>query len=1019
MTASAPETKVDFATLRRRLAQLRGPAYWQSLAELAETPEFLERVQHELPAFAAAAASSYDRRRFLQLAAASMALMGLAACGPEVNPRDREAYVEQPPGIVPGRSRYYATATALQGYGSGVLIEHQMGRPIKVEGNPDHPASLGATSAIGQATILGLYDPLRAEAVTHEGEIAPWQALATAVFDRRQRLLPRNGAGLALLTGTVTSPTLLAQIARLRGQFPSLGWYRWEAVDRDQVRAGARLAFGRAVDLLPDFASADVILAIDGDFLESAPGHLRFARDFASRRRAAEMGARMSRLYALESTPTLAGAKADHRLALSPFEIDAAMRRLAGALGAGPESWAAATHPRARELDAIAANLRGARGRSLVHVGAAQTAQVHALAHAINQAIGALGSTIIAIEPVAAEPQDEPRGEAQGEAHLGAQPLVALTEAIGRGAIDTLVVLDASNPVYSSPVDLELERALRRVPFSIYLGQYADETAAAVHWHVPQAHEYEAWSDVRAYDGTVTIQQPQLSPVGDRRSAHELLALLSGDLTPDGLTLVRSQWQSQAQASGDADLFWHEALRTGVVPHTSAARATVTLQPNLAERIAEPPAETVTLRATASTPEATARPLTALFRPDLLLWDGRFAENGWLQEMARPFTRLTWDNAALIGPRTAERLGLGTADMVEITSGARRIRAPVWVLPGQADDCITLTLGYGRRRAGPIGERVGFDAYALRASDSPWEVSGVVVRKAEGRHEFAPIQHEAGTLGRDIVHEGTLEQFLRQPDFLRGEAPADSLYPAFLYEGIAWAMSINLNACIGCQACVAACQAENNSPIVGKTEVGRGREMHWLRIDRYYSGSLDDPQVVFQPVPCMQCENAPCEVVCPVHATVHDSEGLNVMVYNRCVGTRFCSNNCPYKVRRFNFLDYTARELRPRESWNPEVSVRGRGVMEKCTYCIQRTRAALIDADRENRRVRDGEVVTACEQACPTRAITFGDRNDPQSAVARRKASPLDYVMLASLNTRPRTSYEALIRNPNPDLGDV
>ena len=739
-----------------------------------------------------------------------------------------------------------------------------------------------------------------------------------------------------------------------------------------------------------------MIVAVESDFLESAPGHLRFARDFASRRRAAEVKERMSRLYALESTPTLAGAKADHRLALAPAAIEAAMRRLAGMIGAGPSEWARAAGPHAKMLDAMVADLQRAKGRALVHVGASQPAAVHALGVAINQTLGAYGQTLSMIEPVAPPPQ-------------AGSSLSDLTEAISRGQIDTLIIL-ADNPVYGAPADLDFARALRTVPFSIYLGDYADETAEAVHWHVPRTHEYEAWSDVRAFDGTVSIQQPQMLRRGERHSAHELLAVFSGQTTPDALAILRGYWQERARdaANPNFDDYWTNALSVGIVPDTAAPRIQVQPRADLMRSLES-------IGGTAPSAEA----MTVLFRPDFYLWDGRFADNGWLQEMGRPFTRLTWDNAALLSPRTAQRLRLETGDLVEVGHEGRRVRAPVWVLPGQADECVTLPLGYGRRRTGPVGDGVGFNAFELRARATPWNAPGAVLRKLDGRHDFAVIQHEGRTLGRDLVREGSLAEFLKNPRFLNYGPSGESLYPSHPYPGIAWGMSVNLDACIGCHACVTACQAENNSPVVGKTEVSRNREMHWLRIDRYYDGPLEDPELVFQPVPCMQCENAPCEVVCPVHATVHDSQGVNVMVYNRCVGTRFCSNNCPYKVRRFNFFDYSASDPRPRESWNPEVSVRARGVMEKCTYCVQRTRMAMILADREDRRIRDGEVVTACQQACPTKAIVFGDQNDPQSAVARRKASPLDYAMLGELNTRPRTTYEALIRNRSPALGDA
>jgi molybdopterin-containing oxidoreductase family iron-sulfur binding subunit len=568
------------------------------------------------------------------------------------------------------------------------------------------------------------------------------------------------------------------------------------------------------------------------------------------------------------------------------------------------------------------------------------------------------------------------------------------------GKVDTLLILGV-NAAYTAPAELDWAGALQQVPQSIYLGEYADETAAQCRWHIPASHEYERWSDIRAHDATVTIQQPQVRPLYGGRSAHEILAMLLGTTQPDDYALLRSRWQGVSGAA-NFERFWIDSLRSGVVANSAAPSIAVAPRADYAD--AFPPLATG------------SSALTLLFRPDIGLWDGRYAENGWLQEMARPFTRLTWDNAAAIAPATAARLGLAQSDMARLTVEGRQLQAPVWILPGQAENCVTLHLGYGRRRAGPVGTDIGANAYALRSAGAPWSAGGLTLAKTGTGYAFASEQHDALIEGDDLVREATLAAYLHDPQSLKRKQDDASLYPGYAYDGIAWAMSINLNSCIGCQACVVACQAENNIPVVGKKEVGRGRVMHWLRIDRYYKGDIDAPGIVFQPVPCMQCENAPCEVVCPVQATVHDAEGLNVMVYNRCVGTRFCSNNCPYKVRRFNFFDYTGDDARPRESWNPDVTVRARGVMEKCTYCVQRTRKAMIEADKENRGVADGEVQTACQQACPTQAITFGNKSDPQSAVARRKASVLDYSLLDELNTRPRTTYAMAIRNPNPKI---
>ncbi len=966
-----------------------GEKYWRSLEELAESPDFADVVEREAPRFRHPS-SGYDRRRFLQLMAASIALGGLTGCGSEANLRQLLPYVEQPPGIVPGRSRYYATATTLNGYATGVLIAHQMGRPVKVEGNPDHPASRGAASAIMQASILSLYDPQRAQSIVGAGQVETWQGLLTALHEKRSIFETNHGEGLALLTGAVTSPSLAAQIADLQKQFPAMRWRQWEPLAAEDQSAALQQAFGRPVETTFNLDAADVIFAIESDLISAAPGWLSYARQFAARRRPAESGGAMSRVYAIESAPTLIGAKADHRLALRPAEIDAAVRIVAATIGAGPQEWAEIEIGNAAWFKAAAEDLARHKGRALVHAGREQPREIHLLAAAINAALGAFGATISAIEPVVASPAPS------------LQSLRELVDAMKAGRIDTLVMLD-TNPVYAAPADFEFAEALRRVKFSACLSLYADETATASTWRAPLAHEYETWSDARAFDGTITIQQPQVRQLYGGHSAHEILAALQGDTQPESYVLLRDYWRARAQQEnrGEFEQFWRESLRVGVIANSAAATVSAPTQVNLAASVGAPARKTSAIE--------------LLFRPDEAVWDGRLADNAWLLETPRAFTRLTWDNAALIAPATARRLDVVEGDMLEITAGAGKLKAPAFVLPGHAPDCVTLPLGFGRR-AGGLSVGQGFDAYRLRAAATPWVAAATSVAKTGERVPLATVQGHDRVAGRDLIREGALADFQKHPDFLRQKPTEESLYPSYDYPGAAWAMAIDLNSCIGCQACVVACQAENNVPIVGKDQVLDRRIMHWLRIDRYYSGSADAPDVAFEPMPCMHCENAPCEVVCPVHATVHDHEGLNLMVYNRCVGTRFCSNNCPYKVRRFNFFGYSDRTDRPPESWNPEVSVRGRGVMEKCTYCIQRIRAAEIDADRDNRKLRDGDVVTACQQSCPTQAIVFGDRNDRASAVAKRKASPLDYTLLDELNTRPRTSYAAMIRNPNPSI---
>lgn len=986
---------LDFEAVRRRLAGTRGREYWRSLEEAAGHPEFARLMAEEFPGAEGWADASVNRRRVLQVMAACVALATVNGCGPEKSRKRLLPYVQEPEGLVPAVPRMYASAVTFGGYAEGVLVKHYMGRPIKIEGNPDHPASLGATSHWSQASILSLYDPERSQLPLRRGQAASEEEFVSALVERRATWLQNHGQGLRILTGSVTSPTLVAQLQALLHSFPEARWHQWEAIGRDTVADGARQAFGRPLDAILHVDQADVILAVGSDALSSAPGHLRYAREFASKRRVAETHGRMSRLYAIECTPTLAGSVADHRLVLPPEEIVRALASLAVALKAAPEGFAPAA---SQWLAAVARDLTAHQGAALVHVGPELPAEAHVLGHAINEALGSRGRTVEMIEPVAADDTGQPGS------------LADLVRDMQAARVDTLMILDG-NPVFTAPSDLDFASALGRVPFSVHLGPYVDETAQRCLWHVPETHELEAWSDGRAYDGTASIIQPQVRPLYLGRSRHEVLDLLQGNLSPNGLMLVQNAWRSHPAQRQDFDRFWREALRHGVVPETSAEPVDVALRRDAVAAIKLPPPRS-------------GEAITVLFRPDEGTWDGRFADNGWLQEMPRWHTKLVWDNAALIAPRTAERLKLRSEDVIEIRSGDRRIEMPVWILPGQAESCVTLPVGFGRRVAGHVGQGAGIDVYPLRASDAPWQRPDVTLKPVGRRYHLVSSQHEWTMAGRDMVISAPLDQFQNDPEFLRKieerdpEAPKRSLYPPHPYDNRAWAMAVNLNSCIGCSACVIACAAENNTPVVGKEEADRGRLMHWLRIDRYYSGELDAPDTFFQPVPCMHCENAPCEVVCPVQATVHDSEGLNVMVYNRCVGTRFCSNNCPYKVRRFNFFGYTRNDPRLPEAWNPDVTVRDRGVMEKCTYCVQRIREAEIAADRDNRPIRDGEVVTACQAACPTQAIVFGDLDDPNSAVKARKSSPLDYALLSELNTRPRTTYEAQLRNINPELAE-
>jgi molybdopterin-containing oxidoreductase family iron-sulfur binding subunit len=964
--------------------------YWRNVRELADSPGFAEVIERELPRFRGAL-DGMDRRRFLQIMAAPMALAALSGCGPEPDPRQLVPYVEQPPDLVASVPRQYTTAFTSAGYAEGVVLRHLMGRPVKVEGNPLHPASLGAASAPMQASLLSLYDPRRAQTILGGGQIQSWPGFVAALYARREALLASGGKGLRLLTGTITSPTFASQAADMRRQFPEMRRVGWEPIDRDTERSADIGLFGRGFDRVYDLAKAQIIFGVESDLISTAPGWLAYARQFAAGRRPFENGGRMSRLYAIESTPTLLGGKADHRLALQPAEIASALRYIAGAVGAGPREWTQVETGRTGWLAAAAAELLANRDGVLIHAGREQPTEIHLLANALNSALGAFGSTIGLIDPVAAPPE-------------APQSLAELVADMNAGSVDTLVMID-TNPVYGAPADLDFAGALKRVRFSVSLSLYPDETARASTWLIPQSHEYETWSDARAFNGVATIQQPQVLPLYGGHSAHEVLAVLQGDAAPNAQQLVRETWRDRAakEGRGDFPAFWHEALRAGVV---AGSAAPLLPAPSINDNSA----------VLGGTAPNIAPGLTLLFRPDEAIWDGRLADNAWLLELPRPFTRLTWGNAALIAPQTAARFGLETQDVALVGTRYGQVRAPIFVLPGQAENCVTLTLGFGRRE-GALAVGIGYDAFRLRGAAEPWSTAATSFIKTGERFPLAEAQGHDDVAGHDdLIREGTLTQFVEQPEAFAQRSEKNSLYPEFEYPRHAWGMSIDLNSCIGCQACVIACQAENNIPTVGKEQVLQHRIMHWLRIDRYYRGAPDNPEFAFEPMPCMHCEKAPCEVVCPVHATVHDHSGLNLMVYNRCVGTRFCSNNCPYKVRRFNFFGYAGDQERPPQSWNPDVSVRGRGVMEKCTYCIQRIRHAVIQSEVEQQPLADGAIATACQQSCPTQAIVFGDINDPDSAVARRKASVLDYVLLKELNTRPRTSYLALVRNRNPSI---
>ncbi|MGA9390209.1 MAG: TAT-variant-translocated molybdopterin oxidoreductase [Candidatus Sulfotelmatobacter sp.] len=1003
--------KLDLDSLRAQIEtaaeQKAGPEYWRSLEELAGSADFQEALHREFPRGASEWVDSVSRRGFLKVMGASMALAGMTGCV-KLPLEPIVPYVRQPEEVIPGRPMFYATAMTLGGYANPLLVESHLGRPTKIEGNAQHPASLGGTDIFAQASILGMYDPDRSQSVVSMGDQRSWQSFVTAIRGPLSAQKALQGAGIRILTTTISSPTLADQLRNFLKVYPQAKWHVYEPVNRDNVLEGAKLAFGQPAETRYDFEKADVIVSLDADFLYAGfPGNVRYIRDFAKRR---NPDGKMNRLYVVESTPTTTGAKADHRWPMRASEIENLAHDLSSHIPVNPPAGGVAgDFPGFGGI--VFQDLLAHKGSSLVIAGDHQPPVVHAFAHAVNQALGNIGKTVFYTDPVDANPVNQ------------TESLKDLVGDMNAGKVDLLVII-GGNPAYDAPVNLDFAKVLKsdKVPLRVHFGLYQDETAELCQWHINQAHELETWGDARAYDGTASIIQPLIAPLYQGKSAVEFVALLANQSDASGYDLVRAYWQKQ-HAGADFEAFWRKSLHDGWIEGTSY----------------EP--KSVAIKNDNFGWNATTAPAIELhIRRDPSIYDGQFSNNGWLQELPKPMTKLTWDNAVLIGPKMAERLQVKTLDLVELELNGKKVTGPVWVQVGHPDNSATVTLGYGRKRAGRVGTAVGFDAYPLRTSTAPWFATGLQIRKTGEKYVLASTQgyqwmDTPNGDHRPLVRETALEEYRKNPDFAKEEgeepAPGLTLYKPYPYkeEAYAWGMAIDLNSCVGCNNCMVACVAENNIAIVGKEQCAIGRHMHWIRVDTYYqypdqeAHDRDNPKAFFQPVPCQQCENAPCEVVCPVGATNHSSEGLNDMVYNRCVGTRYCSNNCPYKVRRFNFFLFQDWETPQYKLMrNPDVSVRSRGVMEKCTYCVQRINEHKIDAEtasvREGKeiKVNDGELQTACQQSCPANAIIFGNINDPNSKVSRLKAQSRNYSLLGELNTRPRTTYLAEVGNPNPEL---
>jgi molybdopterin-containing oxidoreductase family iron-sulfur binding subunit len=988
---------------------------WRSIEERAQvtTPG----AANEFPG-GASELEGVSRRGFMQLVGVSTAVAaGAAACQ---KPNEKIVpFVRRPEELTPGNALHFATGYAEEGFTSGLLVESHEGHPTKVEGNPSHPETLGATTVAEQALILGLYDDDRAKQLRRGAAPIAWPTFLAEVKSRSAALAANGGAGLRFLTGPTTSPLLADLRRRILEKFPRAKFVSYSSVAADGAIEGTKLAFGRPLMARHHLSAASVILSLDADFLNDGPEQTRLAREFAARR---EPSREMNRLYVVEPAMTVTGSVSDHRLRLRGGDVGSFAASLCamlsgkglaalgpvGSLGHGAGQWDS------KWLVALASDLEKNRGRSLVIAGRRQPAVVHALAAALNAALGNVGATVEYGLPLTTDPT------------AGVDPLRALVGEIADGSVDTLVIT-AENPAYSAPVDFKLPQLLKRVPNVVYHGLYEDETAQTCNYFVPAAHALESWGDGRATDGVVSIIQPLIAPLWGGRTEAEVLAAFVGDGEVGTHALLQKYWSSMAKLpanlTGSFDGVWERWLSDGIVPDTGAgSEQGLAINSQALAQGAAP----LLAKASAGTGMELA------FAPDPKTFDGRFANNAWLQELPHPVTKLTWDNAAMLSQATADRLGVETGDLMSISSRDRAIEAVAMVVPGHADDAVTLPLGYGRVKAGQIGTAVGFDAGALRTSDAPWFDRGATVT-ALGRHHRLAITQDHWTMspdGREIpppAVEAPIAEVLtpkstfnEELEERRGELPWIHQPWDYSNQQYKWGMAIDLNKCTGCNACVVACQSENNIPVVGKDNVWRGREMQWLRIDRYFSGPVDEPDMITQPLACVHCETAPCEYVCPVNATVHSDEGLNEMVYNRCIGTRYCSNNCPYKVRRFNFLDYTgdlsaARGL----AMNPDVTVRARGIMEKCTYCVQRIERKRIATRIEGRAIADGELQTACQQGCPTQAITFGSLNDPEAKVTKLHADTRRYDLLHELGTRPRTAYLARVRNPNPDLVKV
>lgn len=981
--------------------------YWRSLDHLENTPEFKELVAKEFPEGASELTNPVSRRKFLSLMGASMALAGLTSCRRPVE--KIVPYVVKPEEIIPGKPQYYATNMPFGTESFGLLVESHEGRPTKIEGNPNHPGTAGASNVVMQAEMLNLYDPDRSKMVKRNGRVSSWKAFQGALRQDLEQYAENGGEGLAILSESFTSPTLKRLHNEFSQRYPNATWVAYDSVSDENILAGISAASDHSPLPSYDFSKAKVVLSLDADFMQMESGNIQNARGFAAGRRVESEDDSMNRLYVVEGTYSLTGGMSDHRLRVQSGQIATFAAALAEELKArglkieAPEVKADFDKP---WIAAVAADLLSNKGQSLVVAGRRQPAHVHTLVALINELLENTGHTVS-------------YKENQDQLDSNIESLSNLTKEMQSGKTRSLIML-GGNPTYQAPADLGFGSALKRLAFTAHLSLFEDETSESCTWHVPAAHFLESWGDVSGSDGAGVVQ-PLIAPLFDGKTPIEIMGLVQDKGDKSGHDLVQETWSSMLGAGG-FEKKWRRVVHDG---YTNLNREKVV-------RVNRNKARAAIAAADFSATPATPGQMEVVFTASFSNLDGRYANNGWMQELPDPITKVTWDNVALMSVNTAKALNVKNEKLVKIKKGQDSIKLPVWILPGIADNTIVVELGFGRD-IGRVSHGVGVDVNPLRKSTAMDFAGGFTVHRTLGEHAIACVQDNHGLdeekLASDaiqerlpvIVRESTMDDYQKDPDFAMGLAEKQELRSMWkehdYSEGNQWGMTIDLNTCSGCSACTIACQSENNIPIVGKEEVNNGRDMSWIRLDRYFSGEVDDPEMVFQPVGCQHCEMAPCEGVCPVAATTHSEEGLNEMAYNRCIGTRYCANNCPYKVRRFNFFNYS-KDMPEiiQMAMNPDVSVRFRGVMEKCTYCVQRINVAKIDAKNEERELVDGDITTACEQACPTNAIVFGNINDPDSRVSKVKEQNRDYVLLGELNIQPRTSYGAKLRNPNPAL---